>query len=193
MNKKGSKENSQPLRTKFEIELVRSLIEEKTGKNAMRNLIIFNIGINNGIRTNDILKLETEQVVGKDKITITESKTGKSRSVRFSPKLKKQIKKYVDNRGFESKWLVPNYKDHDEPISTQAVYRMFKRIAKGQPKLQGLTAHSMRRTFGYHYYKKTHDIVTLMKIFNHSSQAITLRYIGIEEEEIDESLENFEL
>ncbi|BDP82253.1 hypothetical protein EfmAA290_29290 (plasmid) [Enterococcus faecium] len=41
--------------------------------------------------------------------------------------------------------------------------------------------HTLRKTFGYHYYKKTRDIATLMFIFNHSSQAITKRYIGITE------------
>ena len=119
--------------------------------------------------------------------------TGKKRTVHFPPKLKKQIKEYLNSRDYESEWLFPSYQDHTKHITTQAVYRMFKRIAKGQPKLAGLTAHSMRRTFGYHYYKRTHDIVKLMRIFNHSSQAITLRYIGIEQEEIDNSLEDFDL
>lgn len=193
MTKKGHTEDSQPLRTADDIAMVRGLIKEKTGKNALRNLIIFNVGINNGIRTNDILKLKTDDVLNKDKITIVESKTGKERTVHFPAKIRKQIKNYVENRGYQSEWLFPSYKDHTQPISTQAVYRMFKRIAAGHPSLKGLTAHSMRRTFGYHYYKKTHDIVTLMNLFNHSSQAITLRYIGITQEELDNALESFEL
>ncbi|MBR9930126.1 tyrosine-type recombinase/integrase [Enterococcus sp. 079] len=53
--------------------------------------------------------------------------------------------------------------------------------------------HTLRKTFGYHYYKKTRDIATLMFIFNHSSQAITKRYIGITEDEIGASLRGFKL
>ena len=53
--------------------------------------------------------------------------------------------------------------------------------------------HTMRKTFGYHYYRQTHDIATLMAIFNHSSQQITKRYIGITEDEINESLDKFRL
>ncbi|MDW3030872.1 integrase, partial [Enterococcus faecium] len=44
-----------------------------------------------------------------------------------------------------------------------------------------------------HYYKKTRDIATLMFIFNHSSQSITKRYIGITEDEIGASLKGFKL
>ena len=49
----------------------------------------------------------------------------------------------------------------------------------------------MRKTFGYKYYRQFRDIPTLMKILNHSSQAVTIRYIGLEEEEIRASLDKF--
>ena len=51
--------------------------------------------------------------------------------------------------------------------------------------------HSLRKTFGYHHYKQFKDIVILQKIFNHSSSDITLRYIGIDQDKIDESYRNF--
>ena len=49
----------------------------------------------------------------------------------------------------------------------------------------------MRKTFGYHHYQKFKDVAMLQKIFNHSSPQITLRYIGIEQEQIEESYANF--
>ena len=49
----------------------------------------------------------------------------------------------------------------------------------------------MRKTFGYHHYQQNHDVALLQKIFNHSSPAITLRYIGIAQEEINKSYNNF--
>ena len=51
----------------------------------------------------------------------------------------------------------------------------------------------MRKTFGYWYYKNYNDIVGLMKILNHSSEAITKRYIGIDQEEMSRKQKNFKL
>lgn len=192
MTNKRRAPKSEPLRDFYEIKRVRQLMKTKT-KEPLRNQLIFDIGINNGLRTIDILHLKTAEVLGKSQVRIKESKTGKMRTVRFNKDIQSEINKYVDQRGFSSEWLFPSYKDHRKPISTQAVYRMFRRISQGEPDLEGLTAHSMRRTFGYHFYKKTHDIATLMKIFNHSSQSITLRYIGIEKEDIDDELADFKL
>jgi integrase len=53
--------------------------------------------------------------------------------------------------------------------------------------------HTMRKTFGYHYYKATIDIAMLQDIFNHSAPSITKRYIGITQDEIDKSLEGYRL
>ena len=190
-------QTSEPLRTMKQIKLVRSLIQTSTDY-PLRNRLLFDIGINNGIRTIDILSLAVSDVVDqngnpKSETTIIESKTGKTRTVRFNKDIQAEIKTYLAKRMFKSDWLFPSTKQRDKHLSTQAIYRMFKRISDGEPSLPGLTAHSMRRTFGYHFYKRTHDIVPLMKLFNHSSQAITLRYIGIEKEDMDKELANFKL
>lgn len=190
-------QTSEPLRSMKQINLVRSLIQTSTDY-PLRNRLLFDIGINNGIRTIDLLALKVSDVLDqngnpKSETTIIESKTGKKRTLRFKPKLQDEIKTYLDKRVFKSDWLFPSTKQRNKHLSTQAIYRMFKRISENQPSLKGLTAHSMRRTFGYHFYKRTHDIVPLMKLFNHSSQAITLRYIGIEKEDIDKELADFEL
>lgn len=192
MKAQGQKHDSKPLKTKQEIELVRELIKTKT-KDPLRNLTIFNIGINNGIRTNDILKLKVLDVLGKDATTIVESKTGKQRKLRLNvANIKDDLKELCKHKQ-PSDYVFTSYKDPKAPIQTITVYRLFKRLASEHPTLHGLTAHSMRRTFGYCYYQRTKDIVTLMKLFNHSSQAVTLRYIGIEQEQLDESLKGFEL
>ncbi|MBO8430908.1 site-specific integrase, partial [Spirochaetes bacterium] len=53
--------------------------------------------------------------------------------------------------------------------------------------------HSMRKSFGYHHYKQFKDVAMLQMIFNHSSPQITLRYIGINQDQIDNSYRQFEL
>lgn len=47
----------------------------------------------------------------------------------------------------------------------------------------------MRKTFGYHFYEQYRDVATLMVIFNHSNEHTTLRYIGVEQNNIDEKMD----
>jgi integrase len=54
-------------------------------------------------------------------------------------------------------------------------------------------AHTLRKTFGFHAYKGSTDIVLLQQIFNHSSPSVTLRYIGIIQDDIDNVLINLNL
>ena len=184
-------QDSEPLRTKEQIELVRMLLNET--REGLRNRIIFDLGINNGLRTGDILKLKANAVYNALQLQIREGKTGKIRTIMFNSEVRQEIIIYIDNRKQHSEWLFPNPADSAKHITTQAVYRLFKRVAKGHKDLKGLTAHSMRRTFGYWYYRETHDIATLMTIFNHSSQAITLRYIGVTDDNVNHALQSFKL
>ena len=51
--------------------------------------------------------------------------------------------------------------------------------------------HTLRKTFGYWFYKATKDIAMLQEILNHSHPSVTLRYIGITEEETQNVLKHF--
>lgn len=72
-----------------------------------------------------------------------------------------------------------------------SAYRIIKTACKSAGLSEKVGTHTMRKTFGYHHYKKYKDIAMLQKIFNHSNSTITLRYIGIEQEQIEESYTNF--
>nr|WP_231690017.1 tyrosine-type recombinase/integrase [Cytobacillus solani] len=53
--------------------------------------------------------------------------------------------------------------------------------------------HTLRKTFGYHFYQKYKDVAVLQQIFNHSSPAVTMRYIGINQDIMDEAVDGFSL
>lgn len=59
--------------------------------------------------------------------------------------------------------------------------------------LYNLGTHTLRKTFGYQFYIQYKDVVTLQKIFNHSSPAITLRYIGVEQNHINNMIKGFKI
>lgn len=72
-------------------------------------------------------------------------------------------------------------------------YYMIRDACKKVGLEERIGTHSMRKTFGYHHYQQFKDVALLQKIFNHSSQMITLRYIGIEQDQIDYTYNNFVL
>ena len=51
--------------------------------------------------------------------------------------------------------------------------------------------HTMRKTFGYWHYRQHRDVALLQQIFGHSAPSVTLRYIGIDDDVVDKSLEDF--
>ena len=80
----------------------------------------------------------------------------------------------------------------NKPITTTQAYRILKHTAN-KVELEEVGTHTMRKTFGYWHYKQYHDVALLQTIFNHSSPSITLRYIGISQDQIDQSYRDFSL
>ncbi len=178
--------NVQPLRTQQEINDF--LFCLRRNKNADRDVFLFLIGINSGLRMSDIVKLKKQDLISSKNPRIVEKKTGKTRILYLSS-LQDLIQDYTKDLAPED-YLFPSTKGGHVEVNT--VYQMFQKVAKLLGR-DDIGTHTLRKTFGYHYYKKTKDVATLMEIFGHSSEKITKRYIGINEDEISETLLNFRL
>jgi integrase len=59
--------------------------------------------------------------------------------------------------------------------------------------LDEIGTHTLRKTFGYHFYQQTKDVAMLQEIFNHSSPAITLKYIGVNQDSMDRAMTKFKI
>lgn len=178
--------NVQPLRSQQEIDDF--LFCLRRNKNAERDVFLFLIGINSGLRMSDIVKLKKKDVVSSKNPRIVEKKTGKTRILYLSS-LQDLIHTYTKHLDLED-YLFPSAKGGHLEVNT--VYQMFQKAAKLLDR-DDIGTHTLRKTFGYHYYKRTKDVATLMEIFGHSSERITKRYIGIKEDEISETLLHFRL
>lgn len=178
--------NVEPLRTPKEIkEFKDGLLDICTE----RDWFMFVLGINTGLRISDLLKLTVGDVRGKTTAQLIEQKSGKVRKL-FLGSIQNEIIQYSDGK-LDEDYLFPSKKG-SKPISTTQAYRVMGKVAEWLGR-DDIGTHTMRKTFGYHYYKKTKDIATLMEIFNHSAPNITKRYIGINDEEIENSLKDFKL
>ena len=186
---KGDIINVQPLRTTKEITDMIDAISMSPNTSS-RNILLFKIGISTGLRIGDIVKLRISDVKGKSSFKIREGKTNKERTVHLNA-IMADIADYIEGLDIDNGYLFASRKGNSHITTTQAY-----RILTSSAYLLGrsdIGTHTMRKTFGYHYYKQTHDILTLMNIFNHSDQSTTKRYIGITEEEVADTLKNFRL
>lgn len=176
----------EPIRNKKDIQKVEKILE----KQSQRDLLLFVIGTNCGLRISDILKLNVSDVKNKTHIQITEKKTKKFKKFPINSKLKPMINEFISGRKNDEPLFLSHWGHRLDRVTAYYIIRNACEQAKLQEKIG---THSMRKSFGYHHYQQFKDVVILQKIFNHSSPQITLRYIGIEQDEIDFSYNNFVL
>lgn len=200
MKEEISLKNVQPLRTAQEISDVIWALK-RYGSNPERDVFLFRFGINTGLRISDILPLQVKDIRGKSHTKIVEQKsirtdkeTGKiikfkSRTINLI-QLSEEIEEYT--KGMDDEDYLFASRKTGKPITTTQAYRVLEKAAEALER-DDIGTHTMRKTFGFHYYKKTKDIYALMELFNHSAPSITKLYIGIRQEELDESLVGFKL
>jgi integrase len=163
-----------------------------------RDCLLFVAGTNTALRISDLLQLRAGDVrrkaqngadVARQYIEVKEKKTGKKRFITMTPKLKRALLEYVgglDDRVF----LFRSRQGGNRPMSRTRAYQVLREVAQRHG-VEHIGTHTLRKTFGYHFYKQTGDVALLQRILNHSSPAITLRYIGIEQDQIDAAMRRF--
>ena len=169
--------------------LIRKLAKDENYKMSL----LVALGCFTGLRISDILTLRWNQILGVDEFTIIEKKTGKQRTLRLNPQLQKHIQEcyeHIKPIGVKAPILVSQ---KGTTFTIQTINRKLKDIKKQyKVKIKNFSCHSLRKTFGRQVYNMNSDnselaLVKLMELFNHSSVAITKRYLGLRQEEILET------
>lgn len=155
-----------------------------------RNYMLFVFGINTGLRIQDMLKLRVRDVKG-DHIVMREMKTDKQKWLKINPTLKRELKRYISDKD-DYEYLFKSREGKNKPITRDMAYKILRKAAN-EFGLVDIGTHTCRKTFGYHLYRKEKDITLLQKIFNHSSPEITLRYIGMDQDTMDNTISRFGL
>lgn len=165
-------------------------IQATLKKENIRNYVLIMTGTYTGLRISDILKLKVKDVKDKKYIDIREKKTGKRNLIEINPLLRKVYKEYCCDMDDED-YLIRK-SNLNKAISRNRAWRIMKDIGD-RFGVDNLGTHTLRKTFGYHYYKQTGDIATLMQMFNHSKESITLKYIGITQDKMNQARRDFEI
>lgn len=175
-----------------DINKIKSYLKKKSD----RDYTLFVLGINIGLRASDLLSLKVKDIFTNNgkvikELTVIEDKTEKKRDLFINDSAKNCLEDFykVANFNSEDDYLFKSRKGKNEAIEVRSVNRLVKEWCK-ECRIKGnYGTHSLRKTFGYHLYNNNSNnpfiLPYLMRIFNHSSQSVTLRYIGIEQEDIN--------
>lgn len=178
----------EPIRNKKDLLKVEKYLLNESGEYGLRNLLMCLLGTNCGLRISDILNLNVKDVKNKSDVELIEIKTGKRKKFPINDKLKPLIHQFTKDRNDNEPLFLSKYGNRME--RTQS-YRIFNNACKKVGINYRIGTHTLRKTFGYHHYKKYKDVAILQKIFNHSSPTVTLIYIGINQDIIDNSYRKF--
>ncbi len=175
----------EPIRKLEDLEELKSYLR----KSNERDYMLFICGIYSTLRISDLLPLKKKDFAG-ERLLLVEKKTNNTKEIYIGPKLKRELKPYLlklkdDDHLFKSQ------KGHNKPITRTHAYRILNAAAE-ECGIKRIGTHSMRKTFGYHYYKKTKNIALLQQLYSHSSEAITLRYIGVNQDMLDKAFKDFD-
>lgn len=156
----------------------------KTEKNYKLGFLVV-LGINAGLRISDILKLKHEDFEN-DSISLTESKTNKKRIIRLNDNVKSAYELLKTRTDVRTGFVFTS--NQSTVITVQYVNRKLKEMFGG--KNIAISSHSLRKTFGRQVWSNNNEtdkaLLYLSELFNHSSPAITKRYLGIRQEELDD-------
>lgn len=145
----------------------------------IRDLLLFVLTINTGIKLTELLKLKVCDIKNKKELIIKETFTKIKKAFPLSEEIQELVKEYTKNRKSKEPLFISRV---GKSIDRIQVFRNFKEICVELEIEKKYSVSSWRKTFSYHYYKKYGDLAILEWIFNQSTIAETLKFIGIKED-----------
>ena len=207
------KHTKKPLRTQDEIAAMQKVLATPASNNkskiaiAKRNFTLFNLGISIGLRASDLTTLKvshffTENMRPREMLHIIELKTGKEQNIDIDQKIADMLLGYIAELGLEYDDFI-GWSQKTRSIGAYAGSQLLRPdswndvIANAAESLgwnkEFYGGHTLRKTFAYHFYNNAIEVgrehgyralAMLCRRFNHASEAVTLCYIGIEQDEV---------
>lgn len=179
-----------------------------------RDYMLFVVGINFGLRVSDLIQLRFSNLINdnltfKDTFPVFEKKTRntrkrkKNRYLTVNSAVIEAVTLYLEHTpgislsDFMFRSQSHNGFNRNKPITRAAVDQMLKGIGSDLHLNMKISTHTLRKTFAYHQMVMSNNdprkLLLLSKMLGHSSVSITMDYIGITGEEIEEAYRNLNL
>lgn len=153
-----------------------------------RNYTIFQLGKATLLRVSDVMQLKKVDVFNPDgtikqNTFIHDQKTGKANTLYLKP-VHNDLLAYYDwlqQQNIISEWLFPSLQHPERHITEKQFYKVMAKVGD----LLGINylgTHTMRKTGAYRVYMQSnYNIGLVMQLLNHSSEAMTLTYLGLDQ------------
>ena len=153
-----------------------------------RNYTVFQVGKATLLRVSDVMTLKKSDVYNpdvsvKNTAFIHDKKTGKANTLYLKP-VQQDLLQYHDwlaQENINSDWLFPSTVHPDRHITEKQFYKVMARVGDLLD-INYLGTHTMRKTGAYRVYTQSnYNIGLVMHLLNHSSESMTLTYLGLDQ------------
>lgn len=176
----------EPLRDRKKIDQIFNYLTERDPKYG----ILFKLGVNTGLRISDLIRLRVSDIFDENRhfrehLILAEQKTGKEKKIKLNAVIRKHLLNFLEDHPLPYHGFL-FYSQKGGHIGRVQAYRLLKEAGCAL-NVENFGTHSMRKTWGYWTYKMSrYNIGLIMDALNHSDQAVTLRYIGIDQDQKDD-------
>lgn len=164
----------------------------------VRNYTIFQVGKATLLRVSDVLRLKQSDVFDdngevKRHAFIKDKKTGKQNTLYLRPVMNDltDYKNWLVQKNYyqQTPWLFPSTRNPQKHIDERNYYDIMFKTGK-LLNIPYLGTHTMRKTGAYMVYvQSNYNIGLVMKLLKHSSEAVTLAYLGLDQKTTENLLD----
>ena len=170
-------------------------------KAGRRNYTIFQVGKATLLRVSYVLLLKQTDVFDdygaiRQHAFIKDKKTGKPNTLYLRPVMNDLAiyQQWLKCNRYEgqTEWLFPSTTRPDKHIDERQFYNVMQRVGDLLD-INYLGTHTMRKTGAYRVYvQSNYNIGLVMRLLNHSSEAMTLAYLGLDQVSREQMLDKID-
>jgi integrase len=164
-----------------------------------RDLALFDLALDSKLRACDLVALRVSDLVSggrvRGRVMILQRKTGRPVQFEVTEQTRRSLTEWLETRSApDDDWIFPSRSNRGAHVTTRQYARLLKRwvgMIGLDPAAYG--THSMRRTKVSLLYKKTGNLRACQLLLGHTKLKSTIRYLGVEVDDVLELSEALEL